>query len=106
MCAVLHLETKLFYLRLKFNSTLKRRGLMHTNSCANAIPESIFPEVQANMLNQIVKEEPSFTVVRMASGQKVTIKKSVKSLKIGLQKIQIKLPISPTMNSPTLGYPF
>ena len=108
VCAVLPLEGKnLLYVRLKFNSDLKRRALIDTGSCANALPESIFLELQTNIPNQIVMEEPFFTSVRMASGQKVTIKKQAKiSFKIGIHTFQDSFLILPTMNSAILGNPF
>ena len=107
VCAVLPLEENLLYVRLKFNSDLKRRALIDTGSCANALPESIFLELQTNMPNQIVMEEPSFTSVRMASGQKVTIKKQAKiSFKIGIHTFQDSFLILPTMNRAILGNPF
>ena len=108
VCAVLPLEGEnLLYVRLKFNSDLKRRALIDTGSCANALPESIFLELQTNIPNQIVMEEPSFTSVRMASGQKVTIKKQAKiEFKIGIHTFQDSFLILPTMNSAILGNPF
>ena len=108
MCAVLPLEGEnLLYVRLKFTPDLKRRALIDTGSCANALPESIFLELQTNIPNQIVMEEPSFTSVRMASGHKVTIKKQAKiSFKIGTHTFQDSFLILPTMNSAILGNPF
>ena len=108
MCAVLPLEGEnLLYVRLKFNSDFKRRALIDTGSCANALPESNFLELQTNMPNQIVMEELSFTSVRMAAGQKVTIKKQAKiSFKIGIHTFQDSFLILPTMNSAIHGIPF
>ena len=108
VCAVLPLEGEnLLYVRLKFTYDLKRRALIDTGSCANALPESIFLELQTNIPNQIVMEDPSFTSVRMASGQKVTIKKQAKiSFKIGTHTFQDSFLILPTMNSAILGNPF
>ena len=105
MFAVLPLEgEKLIYVRLKFISDLKRRAITVTGSSANALPESIFLELQTNMPNQIVMEKSSFTSVRMASGQKVTIKKQAKiSFKIGIHTFQDSFLILPTMNSAILG---
>ena len=41
MCAFLPLEGEnLFYVRLEFNSDLKRRALIDTSSCSNALQES------------------------------------------------------------------
>ena len=43
VCAVLSLEGEnLFYVRLKFNSDIKRRALIDTGSCANALPRFFF----------------------------------------------------------------
>ena len=108
VCAVLPLEGEsLLYVRLKFNSDMKRRALIDTGSCANALPQSIFLELHTHIPHQIVMEEPSFTSVRMASVQKITITKQAKiSFQIGPHIFQDSFLILPTMNSAILGNPF
>ena len=110
VCAVLPLEGEnLLYVRLKFNSDIKRRALIDTGSCANALPQSIFLKLQMHIPNQIVMEEPSLTSVRvrMASGQKITITRQAKiSFQMGPHTFQDSFLILPTMNSAILGKPF
>ena len=50
MCAVLPLEGEnLSYVRLKFSYQTKRRALIDTGSCANALPKSFFNDL--NLIN-------------------------------------------------------
>ena len=43
MCALLPLEAEdLSYVRLKFSDQIKRRAVIETGFCANALPESLF----------------------------------------------------------------
>ena len=79
MCAILPLEGEnLSYVRLKFSSLTKRRALIDTGSCANALPQNLFDELEKQNPNGIILETPSFTSVRMASGQKIVIDKQEK----------------------------
>ena len=78
-CAVLPLEgDNLSYVRSKFSSFTKRRALMDNGSCANALPQNLFDELEKQNPNCITLETPSFTSVRMASGQKISIEKQSK----------------------------
>ena len=108
VCAILLLEGEnLLYVRLKFNSDIKRRALSDTGCCANALPQYIFLKLQTHIPNQTVVEEPSITSVRLASGQKITITKQAKiSFQIGPHTFQDSFLILPTMNSSILGNPF
>ena len=45
MCPVLPLEGENLYVRLKFSNQLKRRALIDTGSCANALPEPLFNDI-------------------------------------------------------------
>lgn len=108
MCAILPLEGEnLSYVRLKFSPQLKRRALIDTGSCANALPESLFKEIQQFNPNNLKLEKPSFSSVRMASGQRVSIDKQAQiSFQIGPHQFQDSFLILPTMNSVILGNPF
>ena len=108
MCAILPLEGEnLSYVRLKFSSLTKRRALIDTGSCANALPQNLFDELEKQNPNGITLETPSFTSVRMASGQKIVIDKQAKiSFSIGPHFFTDSFLILPTMNSVILGNPF
>ena len=108
MCAILPLEGEnLSYVRLKFSSLPKRRALIDTGSCANALPQNLFDELEKQNPNGITLETPSFTSVRMASGQKIVIDKQAKiSFSIGPHFFTDSFLILPTMNSVILGNPF
>ena len=108
MCAILPLEGEnLSYVRLKFSSLTKRRALIDTGSCANALLQNLFDELEKQNPNGIILETPSFTSVRMASGQKIVIDKQAKiSFSIGPHFFTDSFLILPTMNSVILGNPF
>ena len=108
MCAILPLEGEnLSYVRLKFSSLTKRRALIDTGSCANALPQNLFDELEKQNPNGIILETPSFTSVRMASGQKIVIDKQAKiSFSIGPHFFTDSFLILPTMNSVILGNTF
>ena len=83
MCAVLPLEGQnLSYVRLKFSSQFKRRALIDTGSCANALPES--NDLNLTNPRSLTLEKSFFNSVRMASGQRVPVDKQAKiSFQIG-----------------------
>ena len=85
MCAVLPLEAEnLSYVRLRFSTQIKRRALIDTGSCANALPESLFNDPNLTNLKSLTLEKPFFTSVRMASRQRVPVYKQTKiSFQIG-----------------------
>ena len=70
ICAVLPLEGEnLSSVRLKFSSQIKRRALIDTGSCANALPESLFNDINLTNPISLTLEKSFFNSVRMASGQ-------------------------------------
>ena len=70
MCAVLPLEGEnLSYVCLKFSNQIKRRALIDTGSCANALPEPLFKDLNLTNPKSLTLEKPFFNSVRMASGQ-------------------------------------
>ena len=108
VCAVLPLEGKtLSYVRLKFSSQIKRRALIDTGSCANALPESLFNAINLTNPKSLTLEKPFIDSVRMASGQRAPVDKQGKiSFQIGPHYFQDSFLILPTMNSVILGNPF
>ena len=108
MCAVLPLEEEnLSYVRLEFSSQIKRRALIDTGSCANALPESLFNDINLTNPKSLTLEKPFFNSVRMACGQRVPVDKQAKiSFQIGPHYFQGSFLVLPTMNSVILGNPF
>ena len=87
MCAVLPIEGEnLSYVRLNFSSQIKRRTLIDTGYCANALPESLCNDITLTNPKSFSIEKPSFNSVRMASGQRVPVDQQAKiSFQIGPQ---------------------
>ena len=108
MCAVLPSEGEnLSYVGLKFSNQIKRRALLDTGSCANALPESLFNDLNLTNPKSLTSEKPFFNSVRMASGERVPVDKQAKiSFQIGPHFFQDSFLILPTMNSIILGNPF
>ena len=79
VCAVLPLEGEsLSYVHLKFSSQIKRRALIDTGSCANALPESLFNAFNLTNPKSLTLEKPFINSVRMASGQTVPVNQQAK----------------------------
>ena len=92
---------------MKFSNQIKRRALNDTGSCANALPESLFNDLNVINPKSSTLEKPFFFSVRMASGQRVPADKKAKlSFQIGPHYFQDSFLILPTMNSVILGNPF
>ena len=108
MRAVLPLEGEnLSCVRLKFSSQIKRRALIDTGSCANALPESLFNDLNLTNPKSLTLEKPFFNSVRMVSGQRVPVDKQPKiSFQIGPHYFHDSFLFLPTMNSVILGNPF
>ena len=108
MCAVLRLEAEnLSYVRLKLSNQIKRRALIDTGSCANALPETLFNDLNLTNPKSLTSEKPFFNTVRMASGQRVPVDKQAKTLfQIGTHFLQDSFLALPTMNTVILGNTF
>ena len=92
---------------MKFSNQIKRRALIDTGSCANALPESLFNDLNLTNPKSLTSEKPVFNSVRMASGQRVPVDKQAKiSLQIGAHFFQDSFLFLPTMNSVIIGNPF
>ena len=79
MCAFLPLESEnLSCVRLKNSSQVKRRTLIDTGSCANALMESLFNDLNLTDPKPLTLEKPFFNSVRMASVQRVPVDKQAK----------------------------
>ena len=108
MCAVLPLDGEnLSYVRLKFSNQIRRKALNDTGSCAIALPESLFNDLNLTNPKSLILEKPLFNSVRLASGQRVPVDKQAEiSFQIGPHFFQDSFLILPTMNSVILGHPF
>ena len=107
-CAVIPLEGEfLSYVHLNFDNKLKRKALIDTGSCANAIPEKLLDEMQIEKV-KLSFVEPRYKSVKMASGSPVVIDKAVRlTLYIANYQFTDDLLVLPTMNSVILlGNPF
>ena len=92
---------------MTFAPQIRRRALIDTGSCANAMPQNLFDELIGNHPQLLTIESPNFTSVRMASGQKIPIQKQVSlTFSIGLHSFKDSFLILPTMNNVILGNPF
>ena len=108
MCAVLPLEVEnLSYVRLKFSNQNKRRALIDTGSCANALPESLINDLKLTNPKSLPLQKLFFTSVTRASGQRFPVDKQAKtSFQIGLHHLQDNFLVLLTMTSVILGNPF
>ena len=86
-CAVLPLEGEnLSYVRLKISIEIERRALIGTNSCANALAEALFNDLNSTNPKSLPIGKPSFNSVKLSSGQQVPIDRQAKiSFQIGPQ---------------------
>ena len=108
MFAVLPLEGEnIPYVRLKFSSHIKRRALIDTSSRANALPESLFNDLNLTNPKSLTLEKPFFNSVRMASGQRVPVdKQTIISFQIGPHYFQDSSLNLPNLNIVFIGNPF
>ena len=89
-----------FYVRLKFSNQLNWRFLTDTGSCANALLESFFNELNLTNLKPLIAEKPFPYSVRMDSGERLPIWKQAEvSSQIGLHYFQDSFLLLPTMKS-------
>ena len=97
----------LSYVKLKFSPHIRRRALIDTGACANALPQNLYDELRANHPELIKNETPNFTSVRMASGQRVSVDNQVNlTFCIGIHSFTDSFLVLPKMNSVILGNSF
>ena len=91
---------------MNFDNKLKRKALIDTGSCANAIPEKLLGEMQIRKV-KLSFVEPRYKSVKMASGSPVAVDKAVRlTLYIANYQFTDDFLVLPTMNSVILGNPF
>ena len=97
----------LSYVKLKFSPHIRRRALIDTGACANALPQNLYDELRSNHPDFIKNETPNFTSVRMASGQRVSVDNQVNlPFCIGIHSFTDSFLVLPKMNSVILGNSF
>ena len=60
------------YIKLDFGKNYKRRALIDTDSCANAIPKSLLDDLENKQI-KVEFENPDYTTVKLASGAPVRV---------------------------------
>ena len=106
-CALFVLSREKISLTLDLNFLIKlTRAPIDTGSCANALPDSLFIDLNLSNPKLITLKKPTFNSVRMACAQKVPIDRQANILfQIGPHFFQDSFSILPTMKSVFLGNP-
>ena len=105
---ILHEGENLMNLPLKFENKLRRRALIDTGACANAMPADFYKKLKEESPNSISElQQASFLNVKLASGRTVKVLAQVDvKFKVSDHNFQDSFLILPSMNSVVLGNPF
>ena len=109
MNAVIPLEgEELMYLPLKFENDVKRKALIDTGACANAMPTDFYEKLREAFPNSVLELRPaSFLNVKVASGRNVKVLGQIDvQFKMNEHKFEVTFLTLPSMNSVVLGNPF
>ena len=94
------------YIKLNFGKNFKRRALIDTGSCANAIPKNLLTEFENRQI-KVEFETPDYKVVKLASGSPVQISQQAKiEFMLGNFKFTDSFLVLPKMNNIILGNQF
>ena len=94
------------YIKLNFGKNFKRRALIDTGSCANAIPKNLLTEFENSQI-KVEFEIPDYKVVKLASGSPVQISQQAKiEFMLGNFKFTDSFLVLPKMNNIILGKQF
>ena len=98
----------LMYTPLKFENELRRRALIDTGACANAMPVDFYKKLKEESPISISElQQASFLNVKVASGRTVKVLAQVDvKFKVNDHNFQDSFLILPSMNSIVLGNPF
>ena len=98
----------LMYIPLKSENKLRRRALIDTGACANAMPADFYTKLKQESPNFISElQQASFLNVKLASGRTVKVLTQVDvKFKVNDHNFQDSFLILPSMNSVVLGNPF
>ena len=92
------------YIPLKFENKLRRRALIDTGACANAMPADFYKKLKEESPHSISElQHASFLNVKVASGRTVKI---LAQVDVNDHNFQDSFLILPSMNSVVLGNPF
>ena len=96
------------YIQMKFEIKLRRRALIDTGACANAMPADFYKKLKEESPNSISElQHASFLNVKVASGRTVKVLAQVDvKFKVNDHNFQDSFLILPSMNSLVLGNPF
>ena len=99
LCAVIPLEGDVLnYVRIVFDEKIRRRALIDTGSCANAIPKALLNNFEKLNVKFEIKK-PCFEQVKLAPGQPVDIEYAVEvEFCLGKNKCLDELLVLPKMN--------
>ena len=94
------------YVHVNFDKKVKRKALVDTGACANAIPQILLDELQ-KLNAKIEFREPAFRNVKLASGKPVPVTQSIRiNFYIANHEFTDDFMVLPTMNSVIIGNPF
>ena len=107
LCTTIPLEGEyLSDVHVLFDGKIRRRALIGTGSCANAIPQVLLENLQTqNAKLEII--EPVFKNVKLASGSPGSVSHAVRiHFEIAKHKISDDFIVLPTINTVIFGNPF
>ena len=98
----------LMFIPLKFENDVRRKALIDTGRCANAMPADFYEKVKTQSPNSISElQQASLLNVKVASGRRVKVLAQVDvNFKINEHQFGDVFLILPSMNSVVLGNPF
>ena len=98
----------LMYIPLKFENDVRRKALIDTGACANAMPADFYEKLKTQCPNSVSElQQASLWNVKVASGRTVKVLAQV-NVKFNINEHQFDdvFLILPSMNSVVLGNPF
>ena len=96
------------YIPLKFENKLRRRALIDTGACANAMPADFYKKLQKESPHSVSElQHASFLNVKVTAGRTVKVLAQVDvKFKVNDHNFQDSFLILPSMNSVVLANPF
>ena len=98
----------LIYVPLKFENDIRRKALIDTGACANAMPADFYEKLKTQCPSSISElQQASLLNRKVASGRTVKVSAQVDvKFKINQYQFDHVFLILPSMNSVVLGNPF
>ena len=96
------------YIALTFENNVRRKALVDTGACANAMPADFYEKPKDESPNSISElQQAPFLNVKVASGRTVEVLAQIEvKFKVNYHDFQDAFLILPSMNSVVLGNPF